>query len=150
MPIMLLDATLAIVHHLAVFSLAAALAAQAAILSMPLQASRLRALGRIDGLYGLAAVIALSAGLSRAIFGSKGWAFYSANPLFWSKLGLFILIGLISIVPTVRFFRWRKAGTDVSEPQRVNTRTLVAAQLIALFALPVLAALMARGIGHGV
>jgi putative membrane protein len=146
---MWLDALLAIVHHLAVFSLFAILAAEVALLSAPLGNGRLRVLGRIDGLYGIAAVIAFTAGGLRAVYGAKGWAFYSANPVFWSKLGLFIVIGLISIAPTVRFIRWRKANMAVGDTDRLAARKLVIVQLVALFCLPVLAALMARGIGIG-
>jgi putative membrane protein len=141
------DAFLAMVHHLAVFSLFAILAAEATLLSAPLSTGRLQVLGRVDGLYGLAAAIALTAGGLRAVYGAKGWDFYSANPVFWSKLGLFVVIGLISIVPTVRIIGWRKTSTPVADGARLATRKLVVVQLVALFALPMLAALMARGIG---
>jgi uncharacterized membrane protein len=52
------------------------------------------------------------------------------------------------VVPTLRFLRWRKAGDVASgEALRVSTRQLVIAQAVLLLAIPLLAALMARGIG---
>jgi putative membrane protein len=144
---MALDALLASVHHLAVFGLFVILATELAMLSTPLQQGSLMRLGKVDSLYGLVALLALAAGLLRAVVGAKGWAFYSGNPVFWSKLALFIVIGLISIWPTVQFIRWRKRERDVSHQEQRTVRTWIVAQLVLLFALPVLAALMARGVG---
>jgi putative membrane protein len=144
---MWLDAALAIAHHLAVFGLAAILAAEIVLLSADLSRDRLQTLGRVDGAYGLLAVIVLTAGLLRAVYGIKGWGFYAGNPVFWAKLSLFIVIGLVSVVPTVGFIRWRKRGGQISAAERGTMRKLATLQLALLFALPVLAALMARGIG---
>jgi hypothetical protein len=37
----------------------------------------------------------------------KGSAFYFGNPFFNAKMALFVLVGLVSIYPTVRFIKWR-------------------------------------------
>lgn len=141
------DALLAYVHHLAVFGIAAILAAEAALLSGPLPADRVRALARWDAAYGGFAVLALAAGFVRAVYGAKGWDFYAGNPVFWIKIGLFVVIGLISIAPTLKVARWRRSGEGAPEPERQHARRLVIVQA-ALFALmPLAAALMARGWG---
>jgi putative membrane protein len=107
---------------------------------------------RIDGLYGLLAGLALVVGGLRVVYGVKGAAFYIHNPLFWTKLGLFLLVGLISISPTLNYIRWRKALRADSNalPNDASvkaTRQLIHIELMLLFLMPILAAMMARGIG---
>lgn len=74
------------------------------------------------------------------------------NPLFWTKLGLFVLVGLISIFPTLNYMRWRNVLRPDSNalPNDASvkaTRQLIHIELMLLFLMPILAALMARGIG---
>ena len=47
-------------------------------------------------------------GLLKYFLYGKGVAFYSHNYLMWIKLGMFTLVGLLSIYPTVYFLEWRK------------------------------------------
>ena len=143
-----LDATLAIVHHLIVFSLVAVLVAELVIADGAVDAQRLHQLGRLDGAYGGLAALALLVGFSRAVFGAKGWSFYAGNPIFWAKVGVFVLIGLLSIVPTVRLIRWRRSGTLPDAAALRSARAWMRAQVALLAAILAFAALMARGIGH--
>lgn len=104
----MLDLTLAILHHIAVFGLVAALAMGGfALRATAIDPVRLV---RLDAVFGATAVLVVAVGVSRVIWGGKGWAFYEANPFFWAKIGLFAAIGLISILPTLAFFRWRRAA----------------------------------------
>ena len=57
------DAWLAIIHHLAVFGIAAVLAAEWALVRPGLSAAEIRRLVRIDSAYGALAAVVLSAGL---------------------------------------------------------------------------------------
>lgn len=141
------DAVLAVAHHLVVFSLVAVLVAEMALAGGPPDAQRLHQLGRLDRAYGGLAMLALVAGGLRAVFGAKGWSFYAANPMFWGKLGVFALVGLLSLVPTVRLIRWQRAGTLPAAAQWRNTLVWMRAQAALLAFAPVLAVLMARGIG---
>src|SRR5258706_15411729 len=93
---LLLDAALAVAHHLVVFPLVAVLVAELVLLAEPLDAARLRRLGRLDAAYGGLAGLAIVAGLLRAVFGARGWSFYAGNPVFWAKLAVFALIGALS------------------------------------------------------
>lgn len=142
-----LDAVLAIAHHLVVFSLAAVLVAEWVLMAGAPEARRLQQLGRLDAAYGALAGLAVAAGFARAVFGAKGWAFYAGNPVFWVKIGTFALVGLLSIVPTVRLLRWRRAGTLPDAAAWQSTRTWLHAEVALLVLVPVLAVLMARGIG---
>jgi putative membrane protein len=143
-----LDAILAIAHHLIVFSLVAMLVAEMVLADGAPDRARLQQLGRLDRAYGGLAGLALVAGGLRAVYGAKGWSFYAGNPLFWAKLGLFLLIGLLSIVPTVRLLRWQRAATLPDAATLRSTLGWMRAQAALLALIPVLAVLMARGIGH--
>jgi putative membrane protein len=74
------------------------------------------------------------------------------NWTFWTKMALFVAVGLLSIPPTIQLARWRRAGR--ADPSFVAPAEGIAAvrkYFVAEFALlvfiPVFAALMARGIG---
>lgn len=144
---LLTDVTLALLHHLIVFSLVAVLFAEYVVAGGPSDAARLRLLGRLDSGYGALAVGILAIGFARAAHGAKGWDFYASNPVFWGKIAVFALIGLLSAVPTVRFIRWRKQGVVPDTTALRKTRGWILAQLVLLPALPLLAILVARGVG---
>jgi putative membrane protein len=143
---------LASVHYLTIFALVAILAIELALVRPGIDAATVRRLARIDLGFGLAAVAVILAGLARVFFGLKGPAYYLGNWIFWTKMGVFALIGLLSIQPTLRFLAWRRlidvdpnaipAASDIARVKRVIH---LEAGLILL--LPILAAAMARGYG---
>ncbi len=113
---------------------------------------RVKLLARIDLLYLIAAALALATGVARLVWFGKGAVFYLHNPVFYLKLALFVAIGLISIPPTIQYLRWMRltktsAGAVAADFEVLRSRRYVLVEL-ALFALiPLLAVLMARGIG---
>ena len=145
---MTLDAVLAIGHHLAIFGILAVLVAEWALVRVGMDVAEVRRVGRIDSAYGLLAAAVLVIGVSRVVWGAKPADFYVDNPVFWAKLNVFAVIGVLSIWPTVRFVRWRRADGPPEEGEVRRARRFVQLQLGLFVALPVLAALMARGIGH--
>jgi len=94
----------------------------------------------------------LATGVARVLWFGKGAAYYMGNSLFHAKVGLFVLVGLLSILPTVMFIKWRKpvkAG-QVPEPSARQVALVtwsIRIELLLLLAIPLLAALMARGYG---
>lgn len=146
------DLVLAVAHHWALLLLIAALFAEFVLLRQPPSADWVRTLARLDQAYGGAAVLLLAAGFARVAWGAKGADFYLDNPVFWAKITVFVLVGLLSIVPTLRYPRWLKqlkaTGRLPEEAQVEGTRRWVGWQLLLFVVLPVLAATMARGIGH--
>ncbi len=149
---MILDAFLAVIHHLCVFGLFVILAAEMTLVRPGISAETVMRVVRIDGLYGILAGLTLVAGGLRVFYAVKGAAFYTHNPVFWIKLGLFLLIGLLSILPTLNYIRWRKAlrNNPSALPDAAaiqTTRKLIHIEFALLFLLPILAAMMARGIG---
>jgi putative membrane protein len=83
-------------------------------------------------------------------FGAKGGDYYLGSLAFWAKIALFIGIGLVSVLPTLRYSSWRRKLTRDPEwapdPADVRaTRRYVHAEAGLLVLLPILAAAMARG-----
>ena len=146
------SALIAYLHYMAMVSIAVILVLEHGLCVPGLAAGRIRLLARIDRLYLLAAVLALGSGAARVVWFGKGAAFYLHNPVFYIKLALFAAVGLMSLPPTLQFLRWLRGldsrSTSMAEDYQVlRVRRYVAAEL-ALFALiPLMATLMARGIG---
>jgi putative membrane protein len=143
---------LASVHFVTIFALVAILAIELALVRPGLDAATIKRLARIDLGFGLAAAAVILAGLARVFFGLKGPAYYLANWIFWTKMGIFALVGLLSIQPTLRFLAWRRlveadanAVPPLSDIMRVKRVIHLEAGLVLL--LPILAAAMARGYG---
>ncbi|MCD0502632.1 DUF2214 family protein [Bordetella petrii] len=149
---MLQDALLAWFHYLAIFVLVVIMTAEAVLLRPGLPPDTVRRLALYDRLYLVSALAVLATGLLRLIWGAKGAAFYMANPWFHAKMGLFVLIGLCSIPPTLAFLRWRKQalqqpGYTPDDAQIKRARRWVMIETHLFILLPLFAVLMARGIG---
>lgn len=131
-------ALVAFVHHLTAFALVAALVGE----HLALAAAPERRLRVLDAIYGASAGAVLVAGLLRVFYFEKGAAFYFGNAFFIAKLALFVVVGLLSIYPTVLF---RRSRLDAVQLARI--RTLVRLQLAGIVLILLCAALMAKGIG---
>jgi putative membrane protein len=147
-----LDFILASLHHIFVFSLVAIIAAELVLLRPGLDATTIARLGRLDIAYGITAAAIVVVGFARVFFGAKGADYYLHNHIFWTKIGLFAVIGLLSIQPTLRFLAWRRAlAVDpqalpkVADVKLAKRFVHIEATLVLL--LPILAAAMARGYG---
>ncbi len=109
-------------------------------------------LARVDLLYMIAAVLALATGIARLAWFGKGAGFYLHNPVLYIKLALFVAVGLMSIPPTMQFVRWMRmfrtgAGAVAADFEVLRARRYVLAELVLFAFIPLLAVLMARGIG---
>ena len=146
---MLTDLLLAALHHLLVLGLIAMLVTELVLLRGTLDGAGLQRLARVDAGYGMNAGLLLAIGLLRVFYGLKGADFYLHNPWFHAKLGCFVLAGLLSILPTIRFMRWRKAlaanSGYVPPPGEVASMLrVVRFELVLVAAILVFAAMMAR------
>lgn len=143
----MLDLTLAILHHLLVFGLAVMLAMELAYLRAdPVPVARL---ARLDAGYGGVATLVLIVGVARVIWGAKGWVAYQDNPWFWAKVATFLVIGLVSAAPTIRFLKWTRAlkadpGFRPPAAEVARTAAWVRLEVLMLFPLVGFAAAMAR------
>lgn len=142
-----LDAWLAIGHHIAAFTVLATLAAEWAMVRPGLATADLGRLARVDGLYGAAAGTVIVVGILRVTLGEKPADFYVENPVFWLKMASLATVGLLSVRPTMAFLRWRRSMA-VEDDVLPTVRRLVLIELLVFPAIPIFAALMARGIGN--
>jgi putative membrane protein len=148
----LTDLLLAIAHHLLIFTLFGLLVTEMVMLKPEIPRATLLRLARIDAAYGIIAVLIIVVGFSRVHFGLKGAAFYEQNPIFWAKIAAFVAVGLLSILPTVRIIRWRRAA-DADPTFRPDTEAVLTTKRymhyegVAFIFILVFAAMMARGIG---
>jgi putative membrane protein len=145
-----IDFLLTSLHHITLLVLIASLAGELALLRQAPSTAALQSLGKLDAIYGAAAGVILIVGLSRVVWGVKGYSYYLSSYAFWIKMLVFIVIGLVSIAPTIRYIRWRKAlattGALPSQQAWDSTRRLVVIQLHSLALVMLAAAAMARGL----
>lgn len=146
------DLILAILHHLLVFSLAGIIAAEFVLIRNEMTASTIRRLARIDRHYGMIAALVILVGIGRVLYGLKGWEFYVYNWVFWAKMIAFLAVGLLSIIPTVRFMSWNKQAVQnpafaVPASELASAKGYIRAQAAIFLLIPVFAAAMARGYG---
>src|ERR1700738_2745153 len=99
----------AFLHHLAAFTLVSAIAIEFALIRSELTLASARRLLMTDMVYGIAAGALLVVGLLRVFFFEKGAAYYFHSHAFLTKLSVFVVIGLLSIVPTMALLAWSGA-----------------------------------------
>jgi putative membrane protein len=140
----------AFLHHLCAFTLVAALAIEFTLIRQELTLAAARRLQVTDLVLGIAVGGLLVIGLLRVFFFEKGAAYYWHSHAFLTKFGLFVIVGLLSIIPTMEFLSWRgaiQAGQvpvwEVSRRKRVTM--VIHAELAAVVVILLCAAIMARG-----
>lgn len=146
------SALIAYLHYVAMISIAAVLVAQHMACVPGITAGRIRLLARLDLLYLGLVVLALASGVARLVWFARGTAFYLHNPVFYIKLALFLAVGLISISPTRQYLAWMrglKSGGPVvvADYEVLRVRRAIVIQLFVFALIPLMATLMARGIG---
>ena len=105
-----------------------------------------------DVVYGLAALLLLGSGILRVLYFGQGAGFYTHNPLFWTKVGVFLAVGALSLYPTVTYILWaiplRKGELPrVGEALATRLAWIINVELVGFASIPLLATLMARGVG---
>lgn len=148
-----MTALFAFLHHLAAFALVAALAVEFALVRGELTMERARQLRIADAVYGASAGFVLVIGLLRVFYFEKGAAYYFHSLPFVAKLALFVVVALLSIVPTIEFASWKKPlkqgrAPAVSERKLRVIRRIVHWEAAGVVFILLAAALMARGVGY--
>jgi putative membrane protein len=146
----ILEAILAYLHIGAILTLVVFISSEAALCRAEwMNANVVERLVRLDRIYGIAAGLVLVTGFARTWWGIKGTAWYWHQPLLHLKLGLFIVVGLMSIKPTLTFLRWRKTlrsgGGLPAEPEIQTARRWVMIQAHIIALIPLAAVFLARG-----
>ena len=144
-----LEILLRYVHFLSILIIAGTLVSERILLKPIMTRAELNKISQLDLIYGLAAIGLVAAGLTLWLGNvGKPAVFYTNNWIFITKVSLFVVIGLLSIYPTVFFLKHRKGNQSeiVTIPKIIFS--MVTLEIIILLILPLLAGFMARGIGY--
>jgi len=149
---MITTALMAFLHHILAFTLTACLVYEFIAYRKNMSLAEIRRIQRTDLVYGISAGLLLLVGLLRVFFFEKGPNFYMNNPFFWVKMTAFLVVGLLSIDPTIRYIRLNQTlrqnnVPEISEPEYRRTRLLLWLELIGIAVILLAAPLMARGVG---
>lgn len=143
----------AFLHHLAAFTLVAALVVEFILVRDELTLKSARQLQLADAAFGVSAGVVLVVGLLRVFHFEKGEAYYIHSVPFIAKVSLFAIVGLLSIYPTLAFVSWGKSLKQgqvpaVTERKMRSIRSVIHGELMGVFLIILCAALMAKGIGQ--
>ncbi|MCB0707600.1 MAG: DUF2214 family protein [Saprospiraceae bacterium] len=136
-------------HFIAIFGVVSSLVVEHALVKPRMSGQELRRFMNFDAVYGISALLVVAAGLLLWFGVGKPAEFYTKNFLMHTKVTLFIVVGLISIIPSVKMSKLKKsAGPQdlVDIPKSVVM--IIRMELLIVFLLPLLASLMAKGVGY--
>lgn len=145
-------------HHLAAFTLVAALAIEFVLIgqlqiddaAVGLPVPLAKRLVIADAVLGASAGILFVVGLARVFFFEKGAEYYFHSHAFTAKFSIFIAVSVLSVIPTLEFLSWRKAlkagQAPVAKPEKLRLiKKLLHGELAAIVIIVLCAAIMARG-----
>lgn len=143
----------AFLHHLAAFTLVGALVAEFVLIRDDLTLKNARMIQLADIIFGVSAGVLLIIGLLRVLYFEKGASYYFHSVPFVIKLSLFVLVGLLSILPTIEFLSWRKSvkqgqAPTVADRKLCAVRSIIQWELIGVVLIVLCAALMAKGVAY--
>lgn len=140
----------AFLHHLAAFTLVSALAIELMLIHQKLTVSNIRRLLVVDAILGVAAGTVLVVGLLRVFMFEKGGDYYFSSLAFIIKLGVFLGIAALSLMPTLEFLSWRKALRagklpEIEERRLRMIQGTIHGEMMGVVVILLCAAIMARG-----
>ena len=149
---MLVSALIAYAHFFAFFALTAALILQLTLLSDSISVATARRIQRADRFYGMSAILILILGILRVVYFEKGADYYFNNTFFLLKMGLFIIVGLLSIYPTICYTRWNpELKLDIEPELSIQAvqklRRIIHTEMVVILGILLCASLMAKGLG---
>ncbi|MBC1225271.1 DUF2214 family protein [Nostoc sp. UCD121] len=149
---MWISAIVAYLHYLSIMLCFGALVSEALNLKKELSLNEAWKIVIADAVYGISATVVLVTGILRVIYFGKGADYYLSNPVFYAKVVVFIVVGLLSLYPTISFIGWVKSLQQGQVPKlellKLNRLIwLIRIELLGFTLIPLLAAIMARGIG---
>lgn len=148
-----MNAFIAFLHHIAFVAIMLTLSAEMLLLKQPLTLTSARKIQIYDAIYGVSAMLILIIGGLRVMYFEKGADYYMHSAPFIAKMVLFIIVGLISIHPTVTFIKWGKSLKQgilptLTDAQNRKLRMIIHVELTLLALIILCAAMMAKGIGY--
>lgn len=145
---MTLEILIKYLHFICIFAIISSIVGEHLLLKPQMTREEIKRLAILDAVYGYATILLLAAGFSLWFWVGKPAEYYSKNWVFHLKIGLFVIVGLLSIYPTI-FINKQKKGTKsdlVDVPPSI--KYIIRLELLILFIMPLTASLMAKGIGY--
>ena len=144
------DVLLAWVHFLCVFALVSTLVAELLLYRRTMDAARVSLLRGVDAAFGITAALVIVSGLLRVFLGIKGAAYYAHDGVFWTKMALFVAVGLLSIPPTLHYLRLGRTiggapAVTVEDGLYRRTWAILVAEAGILAFIPLCATMLAHG-----
>ena len=146
------SALVAYIHYLGIILCFGALMFERIILKINLSKNETISILIADVIYGIAGLAILITGILRVKYYGQGGEFYTGNPIFWFKISLYIVIGLISLYPTTTYILWaiplsKNKLPVISENLIKRFKLIILTELVGFAIIPFFATLMSRGIG---
>jgi putative membrane protein len=137
------------IHYIGIMLLIASLLGEHLMLKPELTVAQAKTIQRLDIVYGASATTVLVSGILR-MFLEKGAAYYNHQIAFHILVGIFVIVALLSIYPTVIFQRWRSdvvagGGQKLAQAQFKKIQMIVRLEMTLLLLAPFFATWMAHG-----
>lgn len=103
-----------------------------------------------DSVWGIAAALWLVTGLMRVFMSmDKSTSYYLHNRVFYAKMGLFLVILLLEILPMITLVRWRIAvrrGTSIDTTSSLALARISQVEVVLVILIVFVATALARGV----
>lgn len=148
----MINSLMATLHHIFAFTVTVCIVYEFIAYRKGLGVEEARRIQRVDLAYGISAGLLIAVGLLRVYFFEKGSNFYFHNYMYWTKMALFVIVGLLSIYPTIRFLKWNSAlkanlAPEIPDEEFKRIRMFIWLELAGIVLILFAAPMMARGIG---
>ncbi len=134
-------------HFISIFGVVSTVVAEHLLIKERMTRAEIKRVSLIDGIYGMSAILVVAMGLLMWFMVGKPSEYYNTNWIFHMKVGLFVVVGLISIMPTRYLLKNRKGDMDEVVHVPKSIKMSIRVELLILFLIPLLATLMAQGFG---
>ncbi len=146
------SALVAYIHYLGIILCFGALFYERTFLKVDLNKKEVINIIIADVIYGIAGLAILITGILRVKYFGQGGEFYLSNPIFWFKVSLYIIVGLLSLYPTTTYILWaiplsKNKLPIISDNLVKRFKLITSTELFCFAIIPFFATLMSRGIG---
>jgi putative membrane protein len=135
-------------HYIGIMLLLGSVLGEHLALKQELTAAQARTIQILDMILGGSATLVLITGIIR-MYTEKGVDYYLHDGAFHALVGVFVVIGLLSIYPTVVFLRWRPdtragRGQQLAAAQHRKLQMVIRTETALLLLAPLFATWMAH------
>jgi len=146
------SASVAYIHYLGIILCFGALIYEINFLKVGLNKKEVINMIVADVIYGIAGLALLITGILRVKYFGQGGEFYVNNPIFWVKVSIYVIVGLLSLYPTTTYILWaiplsKNELPIISDKIVKRFKIIISTEIVCFAIIPFFATLMARGIG---